>query len=290
MLAPRSPRPDRREPPALVGHELGGLLVVPGGLAQRLDRAEHVVERVGVDGQHLGSAAEVGQGIVHDRDVDRADGAQVLGDDEVGVQPGQRSLVEVVEVVATPHRLHHEGVDLGGRQPFGHRARRDDATGAGLLRVVALERHAHHVVTRPDREEDLRRRREERDDAHGSFCSMVEVRGPPGPSLETSESDRWVSRLVAGAPRTSTDEDVLVDDPTYSVLALLALAGLAAGFVDAVVGGGGLIQLPALLLGLPNAAPVQLLATDKLRLDLRHHGEQRDVLPAGRATARPSCR
>jgi uncharacterized membrane protein YfcA len=55
-----------------------------------------------------------------------------------------------------------------------------------------------------------------------------------------------------------------VDDPTYGVLALLALAGLAAGFVDAVVGGGGLIQLPALLLGLPNASPVQLLAANKL--------------------------
>ncbi len=55
-----------------------------------------------------------------------------------------------------------------------------------------------------------------------------------------------------------------MDDPTYCVLALLALAGLAAGFVDAVVGGGGLIQLPALLLGLPNAAPVELLATNKL--------------------------
>jgi uncharacterized protein len=55
-----------------------------------------------------------------------------------------------------------------------------------------------------------------------------------------------------------------VDDPTYGVLALLALAALAAGFVDAVVGGGGLIQLPALLIGLPNAAPVELLATNKL--------------------------
>jgi uncharacterized protein len=47
-------------------------------------------------------------------------------------------------------------------------------------------------------------------------------------------------------------------------MALLALAGLAAGFVDAVVGGGGLIQLPALLLGLPGAAPVTVLATNKL--------------------------
>jgi uncharacterized membrane protein YfcA len=47
-------------------------------------------------------------------------------------------------------------------------------------------------------------------------------------------------------------------------LVLLALAGLAAGFVDAVVGGGGLVQLPALLVGLPSASPVQVLATNKL--------------------------
>ena len=55
-----------------------------------------------------------------------------------------------------------------------------------------------------------------------------------------------------------------MDDPTLTVLALLALAGLAAGFVDAVVGGSGLIQIPALLLGLPGASPVQVLATNKL--------------------------
>jgi uncharacterized membrane protein YfcA len=55
-----------------------------------------------------------------------------------------------------------------------------------------------------------------------------------------------------------------VSDPTLSVFALLALAGLAAGYVDAVVGGGGLIQLPALLLGLPGAAPVEVLGTNKL--------------------------
>ena len=53
-------------------------------------------------------------------------------------------------------------------------------------------------------------------------------------------------------------------DPTLSMFALLALAGLAAGYVDAVVGGGGLIQLPALLLGLPGATPVEVLGTNKL--------------------------
>lgn len=46
-------------------------------------------------------------------------------------------------------------------------------------------------------------------------------------------------------------------------LLLLLLAGFAAGWVDAVVGGGGLIQLPALLL-FPGISPVQALATNKL--------------------------
>jgi uncharacterized membrane protein YfcA len=55
-----------------------------------------------------------------------------------------------------------------------------------------------------------------------------------------------------------------VDDPSVWTLALLALAGLFAGFVDAVVGGGGLVQLPALVIAFPGAAPVQILATNKL--------------------------
>lgn len=55
-----------------------------------------------------------------------------------------------------------------------------------------------------------------------------------------------------------------MNDPTVTVLVLLGVAALTAGFVDAVVGGGGLVQLPALLLGLPGASPVQILATNKL--------------------------
>lgn len=53
-------------------------------------------------------------------------------------------------------------------------------------------------------------------------------------------------------------------DPTLATLAFVAVAALLAGWVDAVVGGGGLIQLPALLLGFPSAAPAQILATNKL--------------------------
>lgn len=55
-----------------------------------------------------------------------------------------------------------------------------------------------------------------------------------------------------------------MDDPSVWTLGLLALAGLFAGFVDAVVGGGGLVQLPALVVAFPGASPVQILATNKL--------------------------
>lgn len=44
---------------------------------------------------------------------------------------------------------------------------------------------------------------------------------------------------------------------------LLGVAAFAAGFVDAVVGGGGLVQLPALFSVLPQAAPASLLGTSK---------------------------
>ncbi|MDN5794199.1 MAG: TSUP family transporter [Intrasporangium sp.] len=54
-----------------------------------------------------------------------------------------------------------------------------------------------------------------------------------------------------------------MSDPTGTTLLFLALAAFAAGWIDAVVGGGGLIQLPALLLALPGASPAQLLATNK---------------------------
>ena len=56
----------------------------------------------------------------------------------------------------------------------------------------------------------------------------------------------------------------MVNDPSLTTLALMGLAAICAGWVDAVVGGGGLIQLPALLLGFPQAAPIQILATNKL--------------------------
>lgn len=50
-------------------------------------------------------------------------------------------------------------------------------------------------------------------------------------------------------------------DPVWS---MLLVAAAFAGFVDAVAGGGGLIQVPALFAGLPREAPATLLGTNKL--------------------------
>lgn len=52
-------------------------------------------------------------------------------------------------------------------------------------------------------------------------------------------------------------------DLDVTAVVLLLLAGFTAGWIDAVVGGGGLVQLPALLL-VPGITPVQALATNKL--------------------------
>lgn len=54
-------------------------------------------------------------------------------------------------------------------------------------------------------------------------------------------------------------------DAGAGTLLLLLLAAVTAGWVDAVVGGGGLVQLPALLLGLgPGTPAVFSLGTNKL--------------------------
>jgi uncharacterized membrane protein YfcA len=46
-------------------------------------------------------------------------------------------------------------------------------------------------------------------------------------------------------------------------LMLVALASLMAGFVDAIIGGGGLVLLPAMFSVYPQLAPAQLLGTNK---------------------------
>ena len=50
----------------------------------------------------------------------------------------------------------------------------------------------------------------------------------------------------------------------FYLLALLCTASFAAGFIDAIVGGGGLIQTPAILIILPHYPVATLLGTTKI--------------------------
>lgn len=53
-------------------------------------------------------------------------------------------------------------------------------------------------------------------------------------------------------------------DLTLYTFAFLALAAFCAGLIDAIAGGGGLIQLPALLIGLDKTETVVVLGTNKV--------------------------
>jgi len=55
----------------------------------------------------------------------------------------------------------------------------------------------------------------------------------------------------------------MLDSTTPELLAIYAAAATVAGFIDTLAGGGGLITVPALLLG--GMPPLQVLGTNKLQ-------------------------
>jgi len=56
----------------------------------------------------------------------------------------------------------------------------------------------------------------------------------------------------------------LFSDYNFYTLAVLGVLAFIAGFIDSVVGGGGLIQLPALLIVFPNTQVPTLFGTNKI--------------------------
>jgi uncharacterized membrane protein YfcA len=70
------------------------------------------------------------------------------------------------------------------------------------------------------------------------------------------------ARLLSALPKFS--EGIKGEQRLSAEILLMCLASLGAGFFDAVVGGGGLIQIPALLLLFPHLAPATVLGTNKL--------------------------
>ena len=56
----------------------------------------------------------------------------------------------------------------------------------------------------------------------------------------------------------------MFQDLTVATGLFLLAASFFAGFIDSIAGGGGLIQLPALLIGLPKSETAEVLGTNKL--------------------------
>ena len=56
----------------------------------------------------------------------------------------------------------------------------------------------------------------------------------------------------------------MFQDLTLATAIFLLAASFFAGFIDSIAGGGGLIQLPALLIGLPKSETAEVLGTNKL--------------------------
>lgn len=76
------------------------------------------------------------------------------------------------------------------------------------------------------------------------------------------------AKALFGLPSTllvliDVSRETILMDIDFLFLAL-GLAALFAGFVDSIVGGGGLIQLPALFTAFPTMSPATLFGTNKL--------------------------
>src|ERR1700676_4466370 len=96
----------------------------------------------------------------------------------------------------------------------------------------------------------------------------IERRSAAAAAIHLVPSDRTLVRCWLGcAPARSPRERSLAAialGGSYATLGLVLCAAFSAGFVDAIVGGGGLIQLPALFAAYPAAPPALLLGTNKI--------------------------
>jgi hypothetical protein len=158
----RDPRRHVGQPPAEARDQPLGAVGRPGPFADREDRVQHVLERVWVERQHVGAAPQVVQRLRHVPRGQRAHPAQVLRQDEVRAQPGERVGVQRVQVLAAGKLVPDVPVDVcrshAGRIPAAYH---DLFFCAGGGRLVTLERDPDEIIAQAERVHDLGRRRQQ---------------------------------------------------------------------------------------------------------------------------------
>jgi hypothetical protein len=181
---PRDLRGYRGEPVPEAADQLRGPLRRAGPRADGEDRAEHFVEAVRVEREHVGAAPQVVQGFRHVPRGQRADAAQVLRQDQVGAQPGECVRVQRVQVLAARQVIPNVGVDLTRAHPRRiPAAHHDFLLQPGGRRLVTLEGDPDEFLPKAERVHDLGRGRQQGHKAHPARISTARgSRRLPGPA------------------------------------------------------------------------------------------------------------
>ena len=139
----------------------------------------HLVEPAGVERDDLGVAPDHVERLLHRTRRHRADLAEVLRQDQIGIDGPDPGVIERVDGFARRHAGADLGVDLlrAERSVGGQRRPRHDRHGPGGFGIIAFEADAAQVLTETEGKHDLGGGRQEGDDLH-----VVIVRSPrPAP-------------------------------------------------------------------------------------------------------------
>ena len=94
-----------------------------------------------------------------------ADRAELLRNDEVGLESGEQRAVEMIEAGSRVNRCADVTVDFRGRRTAGRRSGRQCRQCERFGRIIAFVRNADDFFARADSKENLRRARQQADDS-----------------------------------------------------------------------------------------------------------------------------
>jgi hypothetical protein len=182
-----------------------------GGHAEKVGERDDALfdlgERVRVEGNNLGVG---GAELINGAAGDRANRAEVLGQDEVGLECLEQLTVDRVQRAPVTDRCAHGVVDLEARQPRRIDARgRHDGQPSDFERPVALLGDGDQRLDEAERRDDLGRTREQGADAHRHLL-RTGVR-----SQKTNPSRSTISPLsqAIGSAKTGPAETKVWNSP-----------------------------------------------------------------------------
>lgn len=164
---PGDPFRDAGEPATELADQADGAAGCAGPLADGQDRLQDFCQGTGIKRQHVRLAAEVAKCLADMPGRQGAYPAQILRQDQVRRQPGERPRVQGVQVLAGRELRTDVLVDLARR----HSRRIPAADHDRLLRprrrrLIAVERDPGQVIAQAEGVHDLGRGRQQRHQAH----------------------------------------------------------------------------------------------------------------------------